>query len=70
MASEQKKELPQFQPFATASGFLTDTEIDRLLTEHASGQADNSRQIWCLMTLGLWLERYGARREVPYPLPG
>ncbi|HWN38131.1 MAG TPA: 2OG-Fe(II) oxygenase [Gammaproteobacteria bacterium] len=36
MASEQKKELPQFQPFATASGFLTDTEIDRLLTEHAS----------------------------------
>ena len=36
MASEHQKELPQFQPFATASGFLTDAEIDRLLAEHAS----------------------------------
>ena len=51
-------------------GLFRPEAVDRLLTEHASGQADNSRQIWCLMTLGLWLERYGARREVPYPLPG
>ena len=36
MASEQRKELPPFQPFATASGFLTDAEIERLLAEHAS----------------------------------
>ena len=51
-------------------GLFRPEAVERLLTEHASGQADHSRQIWCLMTLGLWLERYGARREVPYPLPG
>lgn len=28
-------ELPLFQPFATAAGFLTDAEIDRLIAEHA-----------------------------------
>jgi PKHD-type hydroxylase len=36
MAIEQPKELPQFQPYATASGFLTDAQIDGLLAEHAS----------------------------------
>ncbi|HEX7237670.1 MAG TPA: hypothetical protein VF405_11955, partial [Gammaproteobacteria bacterium] len=36
MAIEQPKQLPQFQPYATASAFLTDTEIDGLLAEHAS----------------------------------
>jgi PKHD-type hydroxylase len=36
MAIEQPRELPLFQPFATASGFLTDAEIDRLLAEHSS----------------------------------
>jgi asparagine synthase (glutamine-hydrolysing) len=51
-------------------GLFRPEAVERLLTEHVSGQVDNSRQIWCLMTLGLWLERYGARREVPYPLPG
>ena len=35
MATEQQKELPEFQPFATAAGFLTDAEIDRLIVEHA-----------------------------------
>jgi PKHD-type hydroxylase len=35
MASEQQRELPPFQPFATAAGFLTDAEIDRLVAEHA-----------------------------------
>jgi predicted 2-oxoglutarate/Fe(II)-dependent dioxygenase YbiX len=34
MASEQQKQLPEFQPFATAAGFLTDAEIDRLIAEH------------------------------------
>ena len=34
MATEQQKELPEFQPFATAAGFLTDAEIDRLIAEH------------------------------------
>ena len=51
-------------------GLFRPEAVERLMTEHASGKADHSRQIWCLMTLGLWLERYGARREVPYPLPG
>jgi PKHD-type hydroxylase len=35
MATELKKELPLFQPFATAPGFLSDAEIDRLVDEHA-----------------------------------
>ena len=34
MANEQR-ELPPFQPFATAAGFLTDAEMDRLIVEHA-----------------------------------
>ena len=51
-------------------GLFRPEAVERLMTEHVSGKADHSRQIWCLMTLGLWLERYGARREVPYPLPG
>jgi PKHD-type hydroxylase len=36
MATEQRDELPLFQPFATAAKFLTDSEIDRLIAEHAS----------------------------------
>jgi PKHD-type hydroxylase len=36
MAIEQQRELPPFQPYATASGFLTDAEIERLIAEHAS----------------------------------
>ena len=36
MAIEQARELPPFQPYATASGFLTDAQIDGLLAEHAS----------------------------------
>jgi asparagine synthase (glutamine-hydrolysing) len=51
-------------------GLFRPEVVERLLDEHSSGRVDHSRQIWCLMTLGLWLERYGARREVPYPLAG
>jgi PKHD-type hydroxylase len=35
-ATEQRNELPPFQPFATATKFLADAEIDRLIAEHAS----------------------------------
>ena len=35
MATEQKQELPLFQPFATAQTFLTAEEMDRLIAEHA-----------------------------------
>ena len=34
MANAQEKELPLFQPFATAAGFLTDEEMDRLIADH------------------------------------
>ena len=53
-----------------AQGLFRTEAVERLLAEHESGSADHSRQIWCLMTLGLWLERHGARRAVPYPLGG
>ena len=51
-----------------AQGLFRPDAVERLLAEHEAGSADHSRQIWCLMTLGLWLERHGARRSVPYPL--
>jgi asparagine synthase (glutamine-hydrolysing) len=51
-----------------AQGLFRPEVVERLLAEHEAGSADHSRQIWCLMTLGLWLERYGARRAVPYSL--
>jgi asparagine synthase (glutamine-hydrolysing) len=51
-----------------AQGLFRPEAVERLLAEHEAGSADHSRQIWCLMTLGLWLERYGARRAVPYSL--
>ena len=51
-----------------AQGLFRPEAVERLLREHEAGSADHSRQIWCLMTLGLWLERHGARRAVPYPL--
>jgi PKHD-type hydroxylase len=34
MASRQELALPPFQPYATARGFLTDAEMDRLIGEH------------------------------------
>ncbi len=36
MATQQRNELPLFQPFATAAAFFTDAEIDRLIADHAS----------------------------------
>jgi PKHD-type hydroxylase len=36
VATEQPKELPPFQPYAAAAGFLTDAEMDRLIAEHAA----------------------------------
>jgi len=40
MAIDKQNELPLFQPFATAAGFLTDAEMDRLIAEHASQLAE------------------------------
>src|SRR5688572_11905827 len=39
MANVQR-DLPLFQPYATAAGFLTDVQIDRLIGEHAPLLAD------------------------------
>jgi predicted 2-oxoglutarate/Fe(II)-dependent dioxygenase YbiX len=36
MVMQQQNELPLFQPFASAAGFLTDAEIDRLIADHES----------------------------------
>jgi PKHD-type hydroxylase len=36
MPAQQEKTLPPFETRATASGFLNDAEIDRLIQEHAS----------------------------------
>jgi predicted 2-oxoglutarate/Fe(II)-dependent dioxygenase YbiX len=35
MATQQKQELPFFQPFATAEKILTEQEMDRLIADHA-----------------------------------
>jgi len=41
MATEQQqKELPLFQPYATAAGFLTDAEMDWLIAEHVLSLAE------------------------------
>lgn len=45
-------------------------EVDRsglkdLLTHHLSGQADNHRSLWLLLSLALWLERYYEPQGTP-----
>jgi PKHD-type hydroxylase len=40
MATEQPQNLPYFQPYATAQGFLTDEEMDRLIAEHLPALAE------------------------------
>jgi predicted 2-oxoglutarate/Fe(II)-dependent dioxygenase YbiX len=41
MATEQQqKDLPLFQPYATAAGFLTDAEMDWLIAEHVMSLAE------------------------------
>jgi asparagine synthase (glutamine-hydrolysing) len=40
-------------------GLLRAEPVQRLLEDHVSGREDLSRQIWGLMSLTLWMERYG-----------
>ncbi len=40
-------------------GLLRPEPVQRLLDDHVSGREDFSRQIWGLMSLTLWMERYG-----------
>jgi asparagine synthase (glutamine-hydrolysing) len=40
-------------------GLLRPEPVQGLLDDHVSGREDLSRQIWGLMSLTLWMERYG-----------
>jgi len=39
-------------------GLFNFQAIEKLLEVHFNGNADNSHQIWCLLTLSLWLQRF------------
>ena len=43
---ERARELPPFQPYATAAGFLTDTEMDRLIADHCGVGHRGSARPW------------------------
>jgi asparagine synthase (glutamine-hydrolysing) len=45
-------------------GLLRPEAVTRLLDEHVSGRSDLSRQLWGLISLTMWLDRYAA---VPEP---
>lgn len=39
-------------------GVLDPYIVDKLLEDHFAGRADNSHQIWCLLTLALWWKTF------------
>jgi asparagine synthase (glutamine-hydrolysing) len=43
-----------------ATGLLHAHYCRQLLEEHASGAKDNNRQIWTILSLVCWLEKYGS----------
>jgi asparagine synthase (glutamine-hydrolysing) len=45
-----------------STGLLDAKTVERLLEDHFGGRADYSHQIWCLMTLVLWHDRFHTRR--------
>jgi asparagine synthase (glutamine-hydrolysing) len=40
-------------------GFLDRTAVERLVTEHLSGEAEHSRAIWTMLMLELWYREVG-----------
>ena len=44
-------------------GLFDHRVVERLLSEHFSGKADNSFHIWCLLTLVLWWGQFIDKRE-------
>jgi asparagine synthase (glutamine-hydrolysing) len=40
------------------TGLLDSKAVDELLADHFSERADNSHQIWCLLTLVLWWQQF------------
>jgi asparagine synthase (glutamine-hydrolysing) len=61
-----KHELREFigEFFSTerlrATGLLNENYCRRLLDEHLQGRKDNNRQIWTILGLVCWLEKYGS----------
>ena len=43
---------------ATRRGIFRPEAVERLLTEHESGQSDRSNKIWALIQLELWLRTF------------
>jgi asparagine synthase (glutamine-hydrolysing) len=39
-------------------GWFDERVVAALLQNHFSGRADNSHQIWCLLTLSLWWQQF------------
>jgi hypothetical protein len=46
------------------TGLLAPDFVQSLLDQHFAGLADNSHQIWCLLTLVLWHEKFMSARTV------
>ena len=44
-------------------------ELRRLIEAHASGKADHTRQLFCLLSLGLWHRELVSERPAPPPPP-
>ena len=43
-------------------GYFRPEAVSRLLDDHVAGREDLSRQLWGLLTFGLWLEQVGAAK--------
>ena len=43
-------------------GYLQDQEVTRLVRRHLDGRADHSRELWAVLVLTMWAERYRAYR--------
>jgi asparagine synthase (glutamine-hydrolysing) len=43
-------------------GYLRADEVTRLVRRHADGVADHSRELWAVLVLSMWAERYGGYR--------
>ena len=46
---------------ARETGLLDESVVTGLLDDHFHERADNSHQIWCLLTLVLWLDQFAVR---------
>jgi asparagine synthase (glutamine-hydrolysing) len=47
------------RPSARIHRWLTPTGLEKLLQQHASGQADHGKRIWALLNLETWMEQTG-----------